>query len=358
MQKSRHDADRRPRWIALGMSLWVLAVAIILIGATLVSSNYDAQARYKGKDRDRFTLTPSSTVSLQPDRSSPPVTDPLDPACFNAGMDYVVTYVRPWFTPCSLTASSVEVHYTFPGTEQFDVPVPFNKSNGRWEMDIAAVPGPGEQVKYSFTYIIDEEEYETDLLTWTQPSGTTPSSPSPLPSPSPSLTTQPPGAVFTQISPPAMPSATETVPASTNSGMTPDEWDAAQQLFQRVNQDRIANNRDPVTWNDALAQAAYKHSVEMSTCGMSHQCPGEPKLGQRISNEGVSWSTCGENVGWSSGYGSTWKGVEANQNSMMAEVPPDDGHLQNMLNPDFTSMGIGIFVAPDGKVWLTQDFMG
>ncbi|MEY9855078.1 hypothetical protein ABH935_000677 [Catenulispora sp. GAS73] len=32
-------------------------------------------------------------------------------------------------------------------------------------------------------------------------------------------------------------------------------------------------------------------------CGLSHQCPGEAELGTRVSQAGVRWGACGENIG-------------------------------------------------------------
>ena len=31
-------------------------------------------------------------------------------------------------------------------------------------------------------------------------------------------------------------------------------------------------------------------------------------------------------------------------------------HRANILNPDFTDVGIGIVTGPDGRIYITQDF--
>ena len=41
---------------------------------------------------------------------------------------------------------------------------------------------------------------------------------------------------------------------------------------------------------------------------------------------------------------------------MLAEKPPDDGHRLNLLSSTFTSIGIAVYRADDGTVWMTQDF--
>ena len=42
--------------------------------------------------------------------------------------------------------------------------------------------------------------------------------------------------------------------------------------------------------------------------------------------------------------------------SMLAEVPPNDGHRRNILSPDFHHIGIAVMRDGSGTVWLTQDF--
>jgi hypothetical protein len=33
-----------------------------------------------------------------------------------------------------------------------------------------------------------------------------------------------------------------------------------------------------------------------------------------------------------------------------------DGHRANILHPDYTRVGIGTYCAPDGSIWMTQEF--
>jgi hypothetical protein len=41
---------------------------------------------------------------------------------------------------------------------------------------------------------------------------------------------------------------------------------------------------------------------------------------------------------------------------MVNEAPPDDGHRQNILNSDYSNIGIAVYRDGSGTVWLTQDF--
>jgi len=104
-----------------------------------------------------------------------------------------------------------------------------------------------------------------------------------------------------------------------------------------------------------IATGARLHSQHMVKCGLSHACPGEPQPCDRVQQEGINYMACGENVGTAT-YPTTWAGVQAIDQGMMSEVPPEDGHRKNLLSTDFHQVGIGIIVAENNKVWVTEDF--
>ena len=130
----------------------------------------------------------------------------------------------------------------------------------------------------------------------------------------------------------------------------------AQQLFAHINQDRAAQGRPPYTLNATLSNGAYLHSVAMTQCGLTHACPNEPQPCQRVSNEGIQWTSCGENVGYSSPNPTPWGGVQIIEQSMLNEKPPETGHRDNLLSTAFHRIGIGITIDSKGLVWVTEDF--
>lgn len=164
---------------------------------------------------------------------------------------------------------------------------------------------------------------------------------------------------------------TQTVPVSTpvassgssgagnGGGSTAMEIQLVQKLFNQINSDRAAQGLPAYTWNDTLAKGAYLHSVRMtqSDCGLSHQCPGEPAPCQRVTNEGVQWTACGENAGYTSPYPDAWSAVQKNiEGGMLAEQPPNDGHRKNLLSTSFHQVGVGVAIDANGVVWVTEDF--
>jgi uncharacterized protein YkwD len=167
-----------------------------------------------------------------------------------------------------------------------------------------------------------------------------------------------PSTTTTKPSPTTKPSVPS--PGTGNSGSSSTATSQAQQLaryvFGLINHDRVAMGLSAYSWSNALAGGAHLHNLRMMAYGqLSHQCPGEPGLGTRITNDGIAWRAAGENIGWSN-YPDPQKGVLMNHQSMMAEKPPDDGHRQNILSTSFNLVGIDVLVDAHQNVWLTEDF--
>ncbi len=167
-----------------------------------------------------------------------------------------------------------------------------------------------------------------------------------------------PTAPPTKASPAAKPLTQ--LPGSRNNSGSPTPTSQTQQLalyvFGLINHDRAAMGLPLYSWSAALAGGAHLHNLRMMAYGqLSHQCPGEPGLGTRITNDGIAWSAAGENIGWSD-YPNPQQGVQLNHQSMMAEKPPDDGHRQNILSTSFRLVGIDVLVDAHHNVWLTEDF--
>ncbi len=158
------------------------------------------------------------------------------------------------------------------------------------------------------------------------------------------------------------PTAKPTMPAPTTgtTGGSSTPTSQAQQLalyvLGLINHDRVAMGLPAYQWSSALAAGAHLHNLRMMAYGqLSHQCPGEPALGTRISNDGIAWRSAGENIGWSN-YPDPQQGVLSNHQGMMAEKPPNDGHRQNILSSNFNMVGIDVLVDAHHNVWLTEDF--
>ncbi len=179
-----------------------------------------------------------------------------------------------------------------------------------------------------------------------------PSSPAKSKSPSPSPSAPKKAAAGTRK---ASPSATRTTAPVTSGSVT-------ERVLAHINAAREAEGLKALSLDGNLSKAAAVHNQLMiDGCGLSHQCSGESGLGERFSAQDVSWRTAGENIGFgSSGSSVAAMAGAANglTDSMLAEIPPNDGHRKNLLNADFTRIGLSIVRDDEGKTWMTQDFVG
>ena len=87
----------------------------------------------------------------------------------------------------------------------------------------------------------------------------------------------------------------------------------------------------------------------------------EARMQRELPAAGITSSGATENVGWATyNARSAEDAVRVIHEAMMAEVPPDDGHKQNILGTsvDVTHVGIGIVVGTNPKeVYVTTDFV-
>lgn len=189
---------------------------------------------------------------------------------------------------------------------------------------------------------------------------TTPSatpSVSATPSPSPSLSKAKTATAPRKSPTPKRTTTKPPAPTAPQTGGT-----VLEQVLAHINAARTAEGLGRLTLDTKLSKAAALHTQRMiDGCGLAHQCPGESGLGARFSAQGVQWSSAGENIGYgSSGASDSAKIKAANglTDSMLAEVPPNDGHRKNLLNPAFKRIGLSVVRDGKGITWMTQDFVG
>jgi uncharacterized protein YkwD len=182
---------------------------------------------------------------------------------------------------------------------------------------------------------------------------------SPSPSASSRLSSHPaapatgPGGGKTATS--AAPSAPAGAPTAAQGGT------AAAQVLALINQARSGAGLAPLTVTSGLQASSSAHNLKMAGgCGLSHQCPGEPAIGDRETAAGVHWTAAGENIGEGGPVADTDSAIAQMAvgltQSMLDEQPPNDGHRKNILSTSFTHIGIAVYRDGSGTVWLTQDF--
>ena len=121
----------------------------------------------------------------------------------------------------------------------------------------------------------------------------------------------------------------------------------ASEVIRLVNQERAAAGLSPLTAVSALNSFAYQRSTELETL-FAHQRPDGSNPLNYVA--GLGYMSAGENIAASSGMNDTPQRV---MNSWMAS----DGHRRNILDPDFSYIGVGCYVH-NGSFYWTQIFAG
>jgi uncharacterized protein YkwD len=124
------------------------------------------------------------------------------------------------------------------------------------------------------------------------------------------------------------------------------------QLIDLINAERVNQGLFAFTYNGALTSAAQSHSLDMACQSFfSHTGSDGSSPFDRMSWAGYSFSAAAENIFAGSGsYDSPAQAFDAWLNS--------SGHRDNMLNPDYTEIGIGYAGNSNGAYtgYFTADF--
>ncbi|MBI4125763.1 MAG: CAP domain-containing protein [Deltaproteobacteria bacterium] len=137
-----------------------------------------------------------------------------------------------------------------------------------------------------------------------------------------------------------------------------------RKIFERLNQDRGRFGQKPLKPDCDLVKAAKSHSEDLGRHKPDwiNNDTYKPHIGSdgRTPHERITAATAGrfyktaENT-WRSGMMYTLFNSDACQVDLMNS----EGHRNNILAPDLTHAGIGIYVDPNnGQVFVTQNFGG
>ncbi|WP_415761199.1 CAP domain-containing protein [Priestia megaterium] len=131
------------------------------------------------------------------------------------------------------------------------------------------------------------------------------------------------------------------------SEQTKDASQFEQKVVDLVNQEREKQGLKPLTLNKKLSDVARTKSKDMMDKGyFDHNSPTYGSPFDMMKQFGIEYTTAGENIA---------KGQQSPEDVMNAWMN-SDGHRKNILNPDFTEIGVG-YVKGDTTYW-TQQFIG
>jgi uncharacterized protein YkwD len=147
-----------------------------------------------------------------------------------------------------------------------------------------------------------------------------------------------------------------TFPESTDDEISVDE-DAEEEVLRLLNAARAEAGLDPVERRDDVREVARAHSHDMYVRGyFAHETPECREEGRdaegctdpfdRMQAAGITYNVAGENLALAPSPQQAHDGLMRSP-----------GHRANILNPDFTHVGIGVYRGPYGLM-VTQKFTG
>ncbi len=146
-------------------------------------------------------------------------------------------------------------------------------------------------------------------------------------------------------------------------------------IHSLINNERQRNGLPPMAWDDALAKIARKHSKDMSKRNyFDHYSPEGRDFVYRYQRDGYHCSIHvgrtihmgAENIALNNLYDSVttingkafydWNPQDKIAATTVQGWMNSPGHRKNILEPYWKNEGIGLFIGPDGKVYITQNF--
>ncbi|HBG1232438.1 TPA: sporulation protein [Clostridioides difficile] len=135
-----------------------------------------------------------------------------------------------------------------------------------------------------------------------------------------------------------------------NSGSTSENFSAYQkEVVDLVNVERAKAGLNPLTLDSSISNVATKKSQDMIDNNyFSHNSPTYGSPFDMLKKFGVSYKTAGENIAM--GQKTPKEVVSAWMNS--------EGHRKNIMNPNFSKIGVGVAQKSGGSIYWTQIFVG
>ena len=131
-----------------------------------------------------------------------------------------------------------------------------------------------------------------------------------------------------------------------------DFGNAEFEIYELINNRRYKSRLQQLEWDNDLAKLARRYSEEMARGNFfSHYDKRGRTVDQRATNFGIrGWTEIGENLFFCEGYDNF-------SNLAVKGWLNSSSHRKNMLNPIWTTTGIGVVADRSGKIYITQVFL-
>lgn len=237
----------------------------------------------------------------------------------------VVWFSRPMDTASTgLHAKDLTNGGTITGTHAW------NEAGTQLTFTFAQAPAAGHTVKMSLGSAARDEDRNPVTASW---SFAMKSAPPPAPAP----------ARVTSAAPRAAP---------------PPPADLQQYALWQINQSRAQYGFAPLRLDAAITAVASAHAWDMMNYGyFSHTGRDGSRVAQRMARAGISFSYSGENICYYNGIGARATLDWCHRTFMSEPYPGYYNHIANILNPNFTRLGVGI-AQSGGRIKIVWDFAG
>ncbi|MBP2652720.1 MAG: SCP-like extracellular [Firmicutes bacterium] len=121
-----------------------------------------------------------------------------------------------------------------------------------------------------------------------------------------------------------------------------------QQALALLNADRAANGLPALKLNSQLTALAESYVKDMISRGFfAHNNPEGLSPFDRMRQAGISYRYAGENLA-----------INASVTGAESALMNSSGHRANILNANYTQVGIGVARSSSGMVYVAQEFIG
>lgn len=125
----------------------------------------------------------------------------------------------------------------------------------------------------------------------------------------------------------------------------PEQLSFAEQVVKLVNEERAKAGLNEVVLDKELEAAAFIRAKE-TEISFSHTRPDGRSFVSVLNDQGISYRGAGENIAWG----------QSSPEEVMRGWMNSDGHRANILNPNFTTIGVGYYQNANGRNYWTQLF--
>ncbi len=173
----------------------------------------------------------------------------------------------------------------------------------------------------------------------------------------------------------ALSCAPREVPVVVRDGPRVEASELGKKIHALINRERVKRNLSRLEWNGALSKIAGRHSRDMGRRNyFSHRSPEGYGFSDRYRKSGYSCSVTvedtiyagAENIYQNNLYDRVvfvngkarydWNSAQKIAETTVDGWMDSPGHRKNILSPYWKTEGIGVFIAPDGRVYITQNF--